>query len=866
MRNVILILALSVVIFSTFAQSFGASALFDDRVLLEWKSDPALRSLLHHGVTVSNRVNVLLVFSTIPTSYEISTLTSLCQVNTFTGHVATVSTPVNLLPTLAGLPFVSMIAMPKGSKQQLDVSVPEILADQVWNTAKYPGVRDSRGRVVNGAGVIIGFDDISGIDYQHRDFTFPNGTDKVLYIWDQSSAGTHPDGYTYGNECTPSQIQSQTCTEFDFTQSPDGTTGHETAVAAVAASTGQASNDYVGVAPGASIIAVKLAAGDDNYVIDAINYMISKARQLNRPLVIVHSLGDTLGSHDGTDPLELAFTDFVSEGVPIVVAAGNDGGTNVHVSGELVPGETVHVPWSMSGNSNSIDLWYPVGNILSLSIITPSGVNVTGPTPDAGTQTVDGVVLISPAMRPTGREWWVTVNATAQASRPNSGWTFVLTSVSGPEGKWDAWTEPGQFNGSNETLAGIYMIDHSDTIDTPGTARGVITVGAYMTKYSWWARCTTCMQWAAANGYLGYWWTPTYAPGEGRLLYFNTTKGMEETYLEGGPGVGQILEFSSLGPTRDGRMKPEIVAPGANIATARAANAPQMHSDPDNYHQVWAGTSFSAPHVGGVIALMLQMNPYLSPDEITNILESDARQDDFTGIINKAVGSPIWGWGKVNALRATLDAPSLYSARIQVTSVGQPVRTDLILDGVVVESLPLNVTKTVTLEFRKNETHTIELTPVINLDSGSRYVSSGSPWTFSEGGTKTFSYQLQYYLQVNSPYGDATGSGWYDANETATASISPISVDGHQFQGWIGSLASNSQTANVTMNSSKDLTATWSPGLPTVTQVQNALTIPIVLVLLALTAFIVLVAFVRPRTSRGRPPQTPSEDSQPPPS
>jgi hypothetical protein len=801
------------------------------------------------------------VFSTIPSPYEISTLSTLCQVNTFTGHVATVNALVSTLPALAGLPFVSRIAMPKMSKPELDVSVPEILADQVWNTAKYPGIRDAYGRIVNGTGVIVGFDDVTGIDYQHKDFTFPNGTNKVLYIWDQSSAGTPPEGYTYGNECNPSDIQSHTCPEFDFTQNPAGTTGHGTAVAAVAASSGQASHNYIGVAPGASIIEVKLKDTSDNSVIDALNYLITKARQLNRPIVIVHSLGDTLGSHDGTEPLELAFTDFVSQGVPIVVAAGNDRGASLHVSGELFPGEAVHVPWSTSGNSNQIDLWYPVENIMSLSVVTPSGAEVTGPTPDAGVQTIDGNIMILPDMRPTGREWWISVTATTQASQPNSAWTFALTSVSGPEGKWDAWTEPGQFVGSNETVARKYMIDQSDTIDAPGTARGVITVGAYMTKYSWWARCTSCQEWAAANGYMGLWWTPSYAPGEGQLLYFNTTRGIVKMTVTGGPGIGQTLYFSGAGPTRDGRMKPEINAPGANIAAARAANAPERHSDPDNYHQVWVGTSFAAPHVGGVIALMLQMNPYLSPGEITSILEADARQDNFTGVIDKAVGSPIWGWGKVNALRSTLDAPSLYSVRIQVISAGQPIYADLTLDGAVADSIQLNETKTIILEFKGGGNHTVELTPIINVESGSRYLLSGSPWIFSSGGTRTYSYQLQHYLQVSSPYGNPTGSGWYNVNTTATASITPTTVGSHQFEGWIGSLASTSPTVNVTMDSSKQLLATWSPGPPTLTQLQNSPAIVLVEAVLIFIAILASVVLVRRQSLRRRLRPNPSEDS-----
>jgi hypothetical protein len=708
--------------------------------------------------------------------------------------------------------------------------------------------------VVNGTGVIIGFDDVTGIDYLHKDFFYKNGTNKVLYIWDQSSPGVPPDGYQYGNECTPSQIQAQSCIETDSSPDASDTTGHGTAVAAVAASTGQASNNYFGVAPGASIIEVKLKDGSENYVIDAINYMITKARQLNRPLVIIHSLGDSLGSHDGTEPLELAFTDFVSQGVPIVVAAGNDRGSNLHVSGNLSPGESVHVPWSMSGNTNQIDLWYPPGNILSLSVMTPSGQVVSGPTPDSGVMTVDGNITIQSGQRPSGNEWWISIAATAQASQANSAWRFILTSVSGPEGRWDAWTEPGQFVGSNETIAGKYLIDSSDTIDSPGTARGVITVGAYMTKYSWWARCTTCIQWAAANGYEGYWWTPSYALGEGQLLRFNTTKGTEETSVEGGPGVGQILYFSSAGPTRDGRMKPEVDAPGANIAAARASTAAERNSDPDNYHQVWVGTSFAAPHVGGVIALMLQMNPYLSPSEITNILEYDARQDSFTGSIDKSVGSPLWGWGKVNALKSTLDAPSLYSTWVRIESVGQSVATDLTLDGTTIGVVPLNVTRTIPLEFRRGGNHTLELTPIIALAPGERYALSDFAWTFSSGGTKTFSYQLQYYLQVNTPYGYASGTGWYNANATAQAGVTPTTVDGHQFEGWIGSAVLDQPTFTVKMDSSKEMMAKWTEG----ENPSNTLLIEGLLIVIALT---LSVAFTKRSSLREWIRLRPSADS-----
>ena len=712
-------------------------------------------------------------------------------------------------------------------KPELDVSVPEILADQVWNTAKYQGVRDSTGKTVDGAGVIIGVDD-SGIDYLHKDFDFKNGTNKILFIWDQTTNGTAPEGYDYGNECTTIQIQAQTCTEFD-----GGDTslipGHGTAVAGVAASTGQASRKYYGVAPGASIIAVKLIDGSETHVLDALGYMISKAHKLGRPIVLDQSLGDSLGSHDGTEPLEVAFTDFVNQGVPIVVSAGNDRNANLHVSGTLSPGEIVNVPYIMNGTQDSIDLWYPTTNQFSLSVITPSGTIVNAPTPDVGVNTLDGNVNISPEERASGKGWYVDIT-TFRSQNSQDQWSFTLTSTAGAEAKWDAWTEPGQFAASDGLPGSKYTADPSDTIDAPGTAYGVITVGGYMTKWSWYGGCTECVKYEKENGYKGIWSAPAFAPAVGDLAY-----------------------VSSIGPTRDGRIKPEIVAPAGAIATALASTAPPKDSDPDDYHQTWYGTSFAAPHVAGVIALMLQMNPYLSPNEIKTILEETGRQDNFTGTINTLTGSPIWGWGKVNALKSTLEAPNLYSVRVNVQAPGIPLTVNLALDDATVETILLNKTNTVSFDFIRGGSHTLELAPIINLEPGTRYILSDSSWTFSSGGTHTFAYQLQYYLQVNSQYGYASGKGWYDSGQNATVSIASAIVDDHVFLGWAGAVFSTSLTVTLRMDASKELTATWTPAPST--PYQDDLVIIAGLILIAALG---LIAFIRHRSNRGRVRRFPS--------
>ena len=62
---------------------------------------------------------------------------------------------------------------------------------------------------------------------------------------------------------------------------------------------------------------------DSAEILDGINYIITKARQLGRRVVIDLSFGGNVGGHDGSDPMEVALDQFVEAGTPVVVAAGN---------------------------------------------------------------------------------------------------------------------------------------------------------------------------------------------------------------------------------------------------------------------------------------------------------------------------------------------------------------------------------------------------------------------------------------------------------------------------------------------------------------------------------------------------------------
>ncbi len=129
-----------------------------------------------------------------------------------------------------------------------------------------------------------------------------------------------------------------------------------------------------------------------------------------------------------------------------------------------------------------------------------------------------------------------------------------------------------------------------------------------------------------------------------------------EPYTVGSPGcarevitigaasdLDRIATFSSRGPTRDGRLKPDVVLPGVEIVAARAQGT-RMGTPIDDHYTTASGTSMATPHAAGVCALLLQAEPDLTPEEIKERLVRTAI----------AVGADAYaqGYGRVDAWRA----------------------------------------------------------------------------------------------------------------------------------------------------------------------------------------------------------------------
>lgn len=85
-----------------------------------------------------------------------------------------------------------------------------------------------------------------------------------------------------------------------------------------------------------------------------------------------------------------------------------------------------------------------------------------------------------------------------------------------------------------------------------------------------------------------------------------------------------IATFSSRGPTKDGRIKPDVLLPGDGITSLRAGgtSAGQVVNE---YYTVMSGTSMATPHAAGLAALMLTVNSTLKPADVKAIFQQSCK-------------------------------------------------------------------------------------------------------------------------------------------------------------------------------------------------------------------------------------------------
>ena len=154
-----------------------------------------------------------------------------------------------------------------------------------------------------------------------------------------------------------------------------------------------------------------------------------------------------------------------------------------------------------------------------------------------------------------------------------------------------------------------------------------------------------------------------------------------------GSQEGHLASFSSCGPTMDGRIKPDVVAPGVNILSVLNSYYPydgnEIAYETEAFGRKYRiaaenGTSMAAPIVAGIIALWLQAKPDLTPEEILGVLERTSHQPEpeFSGYEK----NNYYGWGEIDAYAGLLDILGLTNS-VPGLSQHQPVGITFRLEG-----------------------------------------------------------------------------------------------------------------------------------------------------------------------------------------
>ncbi|MDR0926638.1 MAG: S8 family peptidase [Ignavibacteria bacterium] len=601
MKRIVLLLALFVFGVNLMASSPKFS--FNTRIFMS-KKMPA--EFNRYYTQDRNGVVYTKVYLAVDSNYSLSALKQLgARELVKTKSVSLVSVPIERLEELAKLDFISKIEVATKTRAMLDTAL------RIANVDKVHSGIDLR-RSYYGKGVIVGVVDI-GFDFTHPMFWDSNGRTRVKRAWlTEDSSGIPPAGNELGTLFTDADYL-QDVIKYTATDELHGT--HVMGIAAGREVVGRKSV-YSGVASEADIAVVDrvIETTDLPYgltEIEAFAYLFSYADSLGKPIVINLSSGERTNLHacDGKMLKELALSELINEkpeGHIVVVAAGNDADIKHHLQYKFGDNDSLKfglykgwISLLYSENAEStIKMQFDNSQIeCSLPSITlKPGAKVAI---DTIIQVPDGTLYLlaytSDNYTDVSRPF---LNIFASGSPEKGTVHFTLYSS---KSELHCWNLGG---GAYNYLQSGVTTDNAYSVASPGTVEEVITVGSY-----------------------------------------NTSK-----Y----PPKDTISHFSSKGPTIDGRIKPDIAAPG-NVMTSAynngfVNNGPKEDTTLDGkYYFITAGgTSMSAPMVAGIVALMLEINPKLTQTEVKDILRITAMNDGFTGNARENK-STTWGWGKIDA-------------------------------------------------------------------------------------------------------------------------------------------------------------------------------------------------------------------------
>lgn len=491
-----------------------------------------------------------------------------------------------------------------------------------------------------GEGCLIGIID-TGIQYENPLFRNPDGSTRILGIWDQTIPGSarlpvpdkegqvylrYSDPILYGTAYTREEIDQALSSPSPLERLPSADTqGHGTFLAGIAAGGASPDGSFIGAAPLANLCIVRLRpakqylrdfflippeaeAYQENDIMLGVKYLQYVASHYSMPLVILLGMGTSYGSHDGTSPLSQLFRSVSNySGVVPVVAAGNESGYRHHYSGNIHADqeyEDVEISVASGENGFIAELWSDDPELYTVGFISPTGENI--PRIPLTFQNDNRITFLL-------EQTVITVNyvnaEVASGSQlifmrfqdPAPGiWRIRVYSSLFITGQFHIWLPVHGFI-SDSTF--FLRPDPDTTVTDPANTPSVITAGAYDHE------------------------------------------------------SGGIYIHSSRGFSRTGVIKPELAAPGVSVYGPGLAKASSQFSDEDLSLPMTrkTGTSIAAAHTAGAVADLLSwagknnMLAAFSPASVKSILIRGAARNPVYSYPSKE-----WGFGTLNLYQSFL--------------------------------------------------------------------------------------------------------------------------------------------------------------------------------------------------------------------
>lgn len=460
---------------------------------------------------------------------------------------------------------------------------------------------------LTGKGVVIAIVD-TGIDFRNKDFIrYEDGkpVSRLLYLWDTTSddfdagrGGTappikFPNGSGVGTVYTRDQLTADLRASSSAIGARD-LNGHGTSCAGIAAGNGANDRRFVGVAPDADLIAVRIGGSssgglENGWVLNAACEWMDRVVG-NKPLVVSCSFGSHRGAHDGRSVEELHLNARFQPTVKsraICIAAGNEGD------------EPIHAGVTLGSASKPAELTWKASSGAALSLIFDT-VDLSS----VRFRALEGTTLpkLSASVNPVTKEATVPLRGFAKGAGG-----LQLFTADGSAVRCDAYLAGGTFDKSCATFAKL--------IGRPGTAAAAITVGSY----DWNDRFEK-------DGEL-----VTVSPGGVPMV------------------IGSLSSYSSMGPSRDASVtKPDLVAPGQFYSAPAPLVETDGLRDKSKNYQLFNGTSAATPYVAGIVALMFEKQPAMTFGDVKTALRNALTSDTYTG----ACPNPRWGYGKLDLAAA----------------------------------------------------------------------------------------------------------------------------------------------------------------------------------------------------------------------